>query len=211
MSTTTRLDPAVTLAAPDRLLETTTDPLHRQILENYRRHAILEITGDWQGIFDEDSCVEEPVYELNVTGYDGVVARGQDEVKAVYRKLAEDDQTVMILTDEVLMVSDWGFASEAFFNTYIRGQNLIEKGIEVEDPDGYYVMRQKFAMLWPYDERGRMIGEHVYENKAFFEIQQIEERDYLTLADVRARLLPLLRPLPAFAPSVAPSSGLSSR
>lgn len=201
--TTTRRDPAVLISAADRLLETTKDPLHRQILENYRRHAILAVTGDWEGIFDDDSCVEEPIYELNLTGYDGVVARGKDEVRAVYRQLAEDDQTVMILDDEVLMVSDWGLASEAFFNTYIRGRNLIEKGVEVDDPQGYYVMRQKFAMMWPYDERGRMIGEHVYENKAFFEIQQIGEADYLTLGDVRERLRPMIRPLPVFEPSMA--------
>lgn len=200
--TTSRRDPAVLITAADRLLETTHDPLHRQILENYRRHAILEVTGDWEGIFDEDSCVEEPVYELNLTGYDGVVARGKDEVKAVYRQLAEDDQTVMILDDEVLMVSDWGLASEAFFNTYIRGRSLIEKGIEVDDPEGHYVLRQKFAMMWPYDDRGRMIGEHVYENKAFLEIQQIEEADYLTLDDVRQRLRPMIRPLPVFEPSL---------
>ena len=135
--TTTRHDPAILISAADRLLETTQNPLHRQILENYRRHAILEVIGEWEGIFDEDSCVEEPVYEFDVTGYDGVVVRGQEAVKAVYRRLSEDDETVMILTDEVLMVSDWGLASEAFFNTYLRGHNLIDKGIEVDGPEGY--------------------------------------------------------------------------
>lgn len=200
--TATRRDPAVLISAADRLLETTRDALHRQILENYRRHAILEVTGDWEGIFDDDSCVEEPVYEFSVTGYDGVVARGKDQVKAIYRQLAEDDETVMILDDEILMVSDWGLASEAYFNTYIRGRNLIGKGIEVDDPEGYYVMRQKFAMMWPYDERGRMIGEHVYENKAFFEIQKIVEADYLTVAEVRDRLRPMIRPLPVFEPAM---------
>lgn len=195
-----RRDPASLIAAADRLLETTENPLHRQILENYRRHAILEVTGEWEGIFDGDSCVDEPVYEFNITGYDGIVARGKDAVKAVYRQLAEDDETVMILDDEVLMISDWGLASEAYFNTYIRGHNLREKGVPVEDLDGYYYLRQKFAMMWPYDRRGRMIGEHVYENKAFFEVVQVDKEDYLTVSEVRDRLLPLLRPLPAFDP-----------
>ena len=62
-------------------------------------------------------------------------------------------------------------------------------------------MRQKFAMFWPYDERGRMTGEHVYENKAFFEIQEIGVAEFLTLAEVRERLRPLLRPLRVIAPS----------
>jgi len=198
---TTRRDPASLIAAADRCLETTTNPLHRQILENYRRHAILEVTGEWQGIFDADSCVEEPVYEFNISGYEGVIAHGREAVMAVYRQLAEDDETVMILDDEVLMVSDWGLASEAFFNTYARGRNLQAKGLPVDDPDGFYYLRQKFAMMWPYDERGRMIGEHVYENKAFLEVVKINEADFLTLADARERLLPLLRPLPVYEPS----------
>lgn len=200
MSTTTRRDPISLISAADRLLETTENPLHRQILENYRRHAILEVTGEFEGIFDPDSCVENPVYEFNVTGFDGVIAEGMEQVKAIYQQLAVDDETVMILDEEVLLVSDWGFASEAFFNTYMRGKNLIEKGVEVDDPEGYYYLRQKFAMLWPYDSRGRMIGEHVYENKAFFEVVQVDEADYLTVEEVRARLLPLLRPLPHFDP-----------
>lgn len=206
MTTATRRDPISLIAAADNLLESTTNPLHRQILENYRRHAILEVTGEYEGIFDADSCVEHPVYEFNISGYEGVIADGMDQVKAVYRQLADDDETVMILDDEILMVGDWGFSSESFFNTYMRGRNLIEKGIQVDgiDPDGYYYLRQKFAMMWPYDNRGRMIGEHVYENKAFFEVVKIDEADYLTIDDVRERLLPLLRPLPAFEPAATP-------
>jgi hypothetical protein len=46
-----RKDPAVTISAADRLLTVTASPLRRQILENYRRHAILEVTGNWEDIF----------------------------------------------------------------------------------------------------------------------------------------------------------------
>ena len=40
----------LTLAA-DTLLETTTNPLHRRILENYRLHAMLEVSGRYHEIF----------------------------------------------------------------------------------------------------------------------------------------------------------------
>jgi hypothetical protein len=89
-----------------------------------------------------------------------------------------------------------GFASNSTFVTYQRGHDLIEKGFAVEDPDGYYCEYQHFAMIWPYDERGRMKGEHVYENKALHRIEPITEEDFITLEDARARLLPLLRLLP---------------
>jgi hypothetical protein len=193
-------DIAVTISAADRLLETTTDPLHRQILENYRRHAILEVCGEWEAIFAPDMTVENPVYYFNIRQMDGVAAEG-DEVKGVYKMLADTATSVMVVEDERLMVADWGFTSDSTFHTYQRGHDLIGKGIEVDDPQGYYIEKQHFAMILPYDERGRMIGEHVYENKVLHDVVQIPVEDYVTLEDARARLLPMLRPLPVFAPS----------
>jgi hypothetical protein len=196
--TVPKKDIAVTISAADRLLESTTNPLHRQILENYRRHAILEICGEWQDIFVPEMTVEYPLYYFNVTGFAGYKAEGPEEVQAIYRMLAESGGGVQVVEDERLMVSDWGFASEATFNSYYRGSTLIDVGITVDDPDGYFVMRQKYVMLWPYDERGRMIGEQVYENKAFYQLIQIPQDEFLTIEDARARLLPMLRPLPDF-------------
>ena len=196
-------DIAVTISAADRLLETTTHPLHRQILENYRRHAILEVCGEWQDIFVPEMTVEYPVYYFNVTGFAGYKAEGPEEVQAIYRTLAETGTGVQVVEDERLMVSDWGFASDATFNSYYRGQNLIDVDVPVDDPDGYYIMRQKYVMLWPYDERGRMIGEQVYENKAFYELIPIPAEEFLTIQDARDRLLPMLRPLPVFEPEPA--------
>jgi hypothetical protein len=194
-----KMDIATTLSAADRLLETIANPLHRQILENYRRHAILEICGEWEGIFDADMMVEHPVYYFNVTGMEGVVADGADAVKAIYRMLAETQTCVMLVEDEHLWVDDWGFASDSTFITYLRGHDAIGKGFEVDDPDGYYREHQHFAMIWPYDEAGRLKGEQVYENKALHRVEAIAAEDYITLEDARGRLLPLLRPLPAFA------------
>jgi hypothetical protein len=193
-------DIAITISAADRMLETLTDPLHRQIIANYRRHAILEICGEWEGIFAPDMTVEVPEYYFNITSMDGVRAVG-DEVKAVYKSLADTQTTVMLVENERLMVADWGFASDSYFNTYQRGHDLLDKGFTGYEPEGYYVHRQHFAMIWPYDERGRMIGEHVYENKANQQIFEVQEGDYLTIEDARARLLPLLRPLPEFRPA----------
>jgi hypothetical protein len=197
----TKKDIAITISAADRLLETTTDPLHRQILENYRRHAILEICGEWKDIFVPDMTVEYPIYYYNVTGFAGDKAEGPEKVQSIYRMLAESGSSVQLVEDERLMVSDWGFCSEAVFNSYYRGYTLNEVGVPVDDPEGYFIMRQKYVMLWPYDERGRMIGEQVYENRAFYELTQIPEEDFLTLADVRERLLPMLRPLPHYDPT----------
>ena len=189
-------DIAGTISAADRLLEVTENPRHRRILENYRRHAILEICGEWEAIFTPDLTVEEPVYYFNIQGYDGVVVNGAQAVKDIYRNLAETQTSVILVENEHLWVDDWGFASDSDFVTYERGHALIAKGFQVDDPDGYYRETQHFAMIWPYDEKGRLIGERVYENKPLHRIEQIDREDFITLEDARARLLPLLRPLP---------------
>lgn len=194
-----KTDIATTISAADHLLETTENPLHRRILENYRRHAILEICGEWEGIFDPDMMVEHPVYHFNITGMEGVVAEGAAAVKEIYQHLAETQTCVMLVENEQLWVDDWGFASDSTFLTYMRGREAVEKGFEVEDLDGYYREHQHFVMIWPYDESGRLIGEHVYENKSLRRLEAIPAEDFITVEDARARLLPLLRPLPALA------------
>ncbi len=198
----TKKDPAVTISAADRLLAVTANPLHRQILENYRRHAILEVTGNWTGIFAPDMTVAEPVYTFDVTGLEGVKLSG-DEVKGFYKTLADQQATVILVEDEQLMVSDWGLASESWFSTYQRGSALAGQGATGCAPDGYYVTRQRLAMMWPFDARGRLIGEHVYEAKVFRQVTEVDADAFVTLADARARLLPLLRPLPNFDPDAA--------
>jgi hypothetical protein len=185
-----------TISAADRLLEAAENPRHRRILENYRRHAILEVCGEWEAIFAPDMTVEEPVYYFNISGFDGVVANGVQAVKDIYRHLAETQTCVMLVENEHLWVDDWGFASDSDFVTYQRGHNLIEKGFQVADPAGYYREIQHFVMIWPYDEHARLIGERVYENRPLHRIEQITAEEFITVDDARARLLPLLRPLP---------------
>ncbi|MFF7633042.1 hypothetical protein ACFZB9_07795 [Kitasatospora sp. NPDC008050] len=47
----------------DLLLDRTENPLHRRILENYRRHALLEVTGRWREVVhDPAMIVDHPVY-----------------------------------------------------------------------------------------------------------------------------------------------------
>lgn len=151
-----RADIAETISAADHLLLVTENPRHRAILENYRRHAILEITGEWEAIFAPDMMVEEPVYNFNITGLDGVVAIGAEAVQDIYRTLAETQTCVMLVENEQPWINDWGFASDSNFVTFERGHDLLEKGFKVDDPAGYYREIQHFVMVWPYDEHARV-------------------------------------------------------
>jgi hypothetical protein len=54
-------------------------------------------------------------------------------------------------------------------------------------------------MVWPYDDRGRLIGEDVWEpepSKA--ELFKLNPADVLTTEDSAKLLAPLIKPLPSF-------------
>jgi hypothetical protein len=187
-----KLDITTLTRAADEALAVTENPLHRRILENYRRHAILEVTGNWRQIFTPEMTVEHPVYRLNADGK-SITLDGYEQVSRFYSSLEHKATTVMVLEDEQIAVADWGFASEAWFHTYTPAR-FVPGG----DPDKFYLRRQLVAIHWPYDRRGRMIGEHVYVHDAATETHEIPAHEYITIADAREKLLPLLRPLPEF-------------
>ncbi len=182
---------AVTAAADEALL-TTENPLHRHILENYRRHAILEVTGNWEQIFTPEMTVEHPIYYLN-TGGQSRTLDGYEQVAGFYASLADSGTSVIMLEDEQIAVADWGFASESAWSNYARG-SAVPDG----DPEKFYIVRKRLSMHWPYDQRGRMIGEHVYEHGALADIVEIPGSEFITLDEARQKLLPLLRPLSVF-------------
>jgi hypothetical protein len=201
----TKLEITMLTRAADELLAVTENPLHRQILENYRRHAILEVTGNWQQIFTPEMTVEHPVYRVNGGGM-SMTLDGLDQVQAFYQGLSATETTVMVLEDENIAVADWGFASEAIFHTYVTGAAAAasfargEGGFDA-DPERFYVNRRRLAMIWPYDERGRMIGEHVYVHDDDSATVEVPQSDFITFDEACEQLLPTLRDLPSFEPA----------
>jgi hypothetical protein len=77
-------------------------------------------------------------------------------VQGFYKALVESRTNVIVLENEELAVADWGLATEATFNTFVTGNDLPGG-----EPGKFYIVKQLIATHWPYDERGRLIGEHV--------------------------------------------------
>jgi len=191
----TKLDVTKAVLGVDRRLEVTEDPRHRQILENYRRHGLLEVSGRWPEILDPAMTVEHPVYRITEGGR-SLLLDGREQVQEFYRGMTEAGAPVMILEDEKIAVADWGFVSESIFNHYAPGGFLLASGEDVDDPDAWYLLRHRMAMIWHYDDRARMIGEHVYEDATSREITKLAPEDVVTPEEAREALAPLIRPLP---------------
>ena len=177
--------------AADKALTRLTNPLHRKIAANYRLHAMLEVSGRWEEIFAPDMTVGHPFYRIAETS--GLIELdGREQVQTFYKSLVETETTVMILDHEELLIDDWGFSSEALYNTYLTGEQAIARCIAGAEPGKKYIEQRWVCMMWPYDSEGRMIGERVYPAPTRVLVECADE-DFLTVEDARSTFGPLIR------------------
>ena len=163
------------------LLERTTKPLHRAILLNFWRHVHLEGAGEYDKILSPDMVVDRPVYRVTWGATPGVI-EGKDGVRAFYNSVGD---AVLWHSDDRLAVEDWGICDEITFHQLSLGSNLKLVGYDVPHMDKLYHVYSRQAFIWPYDERARLKGEHLYEDKTSLFIEEVDRSETITPARVR--------------------------
>jgi hypothetical protein len=163
------------------LLEQTTKPLHRAILLNWWRHVLLEGSGQYDRIVAPDMMVDHPVYRVT-WGANPAVIEGKEGVVAFYKSVGE---AVLWHSDDRLAVGDWGISDEITFHQLARGADLQAIGYGVPDPSRLYHVSSRQAFIWPYDDQGRLAGEHLYEDKTSLQIEEVDPGEAITPARVR--------------------------
>jgi hypothetical protein len=176
---------------PDALLEKTTDPRHRAIIKNYRRHVLLEISGRWEDVINPEMLVAEPQYRIDFGG-ENLTVNGYDEIAEMYQSAIASGATTFAPLEERMAVADWGIAIESFLGAHQRGYDLQAMGVEVPDPQGFYQLGHWVAAFWPYDENCRLIGEHVFEDVGSRVVEEISEADFITPSRAAEILAPLI-------------------
>jgi hypothetical protein len=163
------------------LLKRTTKPLHRAILLNFWRHVHLEGAGEYDKILSPDMVVDHPVYRVTWGATPGVI-EGKDGVRAFYNSVGD---AVLWHSDDRLAVEDWGICDEITFHQLSLGSNLKLIGYDVAHIDKLYHVYSRQAFIWPYDERARLKGEHLYEDKTSLCIEEVDRSEAITPARVR--------------------------
>jgi hypothetical protein len=201
------------------LIAKTDNPRHRFLLMVYDRHRNLEMAGRYEELFAPDMMVPDPVYHIQAHGTN-VTLQGAEAIKNLYRMWAATNQAVFYVESEQLAVADNFVASVAvgyqqisgralFFDKvlpYVPGflsRRIVKRVLSAAtfkvDENAMYLYKNVFQMIWPFDDRGRLLGEDIYEpfaSKA--EITKLDRADVLT-TEASARLLaPLIKPLPSF-------------
>ena len=164
-----------------KLLDQTTKPLHRTMLLNFWRHVHLEGAGEYGQIVAPDMMVDHPVYRVT-WGASPAVIEGKDGVLGFYHSVGE---AVLWHSDDRLAVGDWGICDELTFHQLAVGSDLRALGYDVADPAGLYHASSRQAFIWPYDERARLAGEHLYEDKTSLRIEEVDRSETITPARVR--------------------------
>jgi len=176
-----------------RLVDRTTNPLHRAILLNFWRHVHLEGSGQYDRILASDMTVDHPVYRVS-WGANPAVIEGKEGVLAFYNSVGE---AVLWNSDDSLAVGDWGVADEITFNQLASGHTLKAIGYDVAKDDGLYHVYSRQAFIWPYDSQARLAGEHLYEDKTSLKIEEVDPSEAITPARVREIHIELLAKLEA--------------
>lgn len=191
------LDITLTNAAVRRLLEVTENPRHRFLLQTYDRHRNLEMAGRYREIFAPEMTVGHPVYHFDLLDQK-VTLDGREQVEAVYHQWTETDQCIFYVEDEQLAVGDTMIVSRSLMYQQTPGTVLIAAGVEA-DADVTYLAKSREVMVWPYDDRCRLIGEDVWEyDTSAREFIALEPADVLTSEQSGELLAPLITPLPSF-------------
>ena len=82
---------------------------------------------------------------------------------------------------------------------FIVEKALSAKGFKPNDNDTYLYKMVGMQMVWPYDDRGRLLGEYQWEpepSKA--EIFKLAPEDVLTTEESGKLLAPFIKPLPSY-------------
>jgi hypothetical protein len=164
------------------LLQKTTNPLHRAMLENFRRHVHLEGSGQFDLITAADMMVDNPVYRVS-WGDNPVIIEGKEGVKGFYNAVTG---AVLWNSNDFIAVNDWGVADELTFNQLIRGSDLKNLGYQADDDDTWYHLQSRQAFIWPYDDRALLKGENLYEDKTSVSITPVDSREVITPERVAA-------------------------
>jgi hypothetical protein len=165
-----KLDPNRTWKLVEKRLADERDPTLRRNLELVLAHMKCEAKADIEGVvatltekprYVTHSMPEDPI--LNPTG-------SKDAVRRFY------DLTIVqtgafrleFACDRVIVDADSVF-TEGLMRMAYPGATLRAMGIEVDDPNAYYVGETRMGVVWPVDHsEGRLTGEETYSGGDMF-------------------------------------------
>ncbi|WP_067168925.1 nuclear transport factor 2 family protein [Microtetraspora niveoalba] len=160
------IDPRKSWAALEERLARETDPILHRNLEIVITHSKAEARGDLDALMATLS--DSPAYRLGAPDMPGMRPRGHAEIRAYYSDFIASGATQLQYDVDRLAVDRDCVVTDGLMRMAYPGRTLLAMGIEVDDPDAYYLYESRMAIVWPIDEHGRIIGEESYSDRNGF-------------------------------------------
>ncbi|MDA8044175.1 MAG: nuclear transport factor 2 family protein [Actinomycetota bacterium] len=152
-----QIDQQRTWAKVEQRLATETDPVLRRNLELLLQHMKAEATLDMDPLMATVS--EQARYTQFGRGH---VIEGKAAVRQFYEDFAASGAHKLSLDIDRLVVDRDCILTEGLMRMAYPGATLRAMGIDVDEPDAYYLYETHMAIVWPIDEDGLFIGEDSY-------------------------------------------------
>ena len=199
-----RLDITKQNVAVEAALDASDNPRHRYLLQTYLRHRYLESAGRWQEILEPEMTVDHPVYRFNLISQGRFTLEGKDQIGGLYGHWTDTDQCVFYVENESVAVGDHLIVGRGIGYQQTLGSELAAGGVDA-DPNAMYLTRSQICMVWPYDDRCRLLGEDVWEfddaERAYI---KLDPADVLTAEQAGKLLDPFIKALPPFDNTLVP-------
>jgi hypothetical protein len=154
------IDQSKTFQAIERRIARTTNPRHLLMLERLLIHAKGEAIANLDMVMSTLSS--NPVYHswnappaLSPNGRNAVYKFYVEQVVEAGLYFFEFDIDRMVVDDDTIV-------TEGILKTLYIGSDAQAMGLPVDNPNGFYVVKNRMMIVWPYDADGFITGEDSY-------------------------------------------------
>ena len=159
-----KLDPNKTWQLVEERLEKESDPILRQNLELVLEHMKREAEADIEGVVA--TLVEQPRYVMHDMPDNAIMnpKGSKDAVRAFYdATIVQTGAYKLELDCERVIVDKDAVVTEGIMRMAYPGKTLQAMGIDVDDPEAFYLYQTRMGIVWPVDRAaGKLIGEESY-------------------------------------------------
>jgi hypothetical protein len=155
------IDPSNNWRPLEERLETETNPTFRRQIEEVMFHIRVEAEGHIERAVGRLSPTHAE-YRLYENGKPSITISGKDDIRTqFYGALVENIHQDLEWNIVRTVVDDGIVITEGTMKAAMRGSVLAAAGLDA-DPDTFYLSEGRHLVMWPFDDEGRLIGEHVY-------------------------------------------------
>jgi hypothetical protein len=178
-----KLDPNRTWKLVEKRLADERDPTLRRNLELVLAHMKAEAKGDIEGVVA--TLTEKPRYVTYANPDDEILnpSGSKDAVRRFYDlTIIQTGAHRLEFACDRVIVDEHSVFTEGVMRMAYPGATLRAMGIDVDDPDAYYVGESRMGVVWPVDAaEGKLTGEETYSGTDIF--AGIAQRK-ISLADI---------------------------